>query len=110
MQRTPEIKYNLGLAYAADVGGWEDGIVARVNYTHQSKMYWAPDNISYEPGYGLLDASVRIQPPSENWAVTLWGKNLTDELYSQLGLPFLGDLVEVWGPPRTYGVDFTYSF
>ena len=58
----------------------------------------------------LLDASIRIQPPEGNWALTLWGKNLTDELYSQLGLPFLGDLVEVWGPPRTYGVDFTYSF
>ena len=83
---------------------------ARVNYTHQSKLYWGPDNVSFEPAYGLLDASVRLQSPSANWAVTLWGKNLTDELYSQLGLPFLGDLVEVWGPPRTYGVDFSYSF
>jgi iron complex outermembrane receptor protein len=110
MQRTPKNKYNLGLVYAADVGGWEDGVVARVNYSYQSKMYWGPDNVSYEPGYGLIDASVRVQPPGGPWAVTVWGKNLNDELYSQLGLPFLGDLVEVWGPPRTYGVDFTYSF
>jgi iron complex outermembrane recepter protein len=110
MQRTPKFKYNLGLVYAADLASWADALEARVNYTHQSKLYWGPDNISYEPGYGLLDASVRLQSPSANWAVTLWGKNLTDELYSQLGLPFLGDLVEVWGPPRTYGVDFTYSF
>jgi len=53
---------------------------------------------------------VKVQPPSARWSVTLWGKNLADEQYSQLGLPFLGDLVEVWGPPRTYGADFTYSF
>jgi iron complex outermembrane receptor protein len=110
MQRTPKTKYNVGLVYSADVGEWQDGVVARVNYTHQSKLYWGPDNVSYEPGYGLLDASVKVQPPAGNWSLTLWGKNLTDELYSQLGLPFLGDLVEVWGPPRTYGVDFTYSF
>jgi iron complex outermembrane receptor protein len=110
MQRTPKFKYNLGVVYATDLPNWPDALEARVNYTHQSKLYWGPDNVSFEPGYGLLDASVRLQSPSANWAVTLWGKNLTDELYSQLGLPFLGDLVEVWGPPRTYGVDFTYSF
>jgi iron complex outermembrane receptor protein len=110
MQRTPKTKYNVGLVYSADVGSWQDGIVARVNYTHQSKLYWGPDNVSYEPGYGLVDASVKVQPPSAHWSVTLWGKNLADEQYSQLGLPFLGDLVEVWGPPRTYGADFTYSF
>ncbi len=110
MQRTPKFKYNLGLDYAMTVGQWADGLVARLNYTYQDKLYWGPDNVSYEPGYGLLDASLRLQPANANWALTLWGKNLTDELYSQLGLPFLGDLVEVWGPPRTYGVDFTYSF
>lgn len=110
MQRTPKTKYNLGLDYAMGTGEWSEGITLRVNYSHQSKIFWAPDNISYEPAYGLLDASVRIQKPGSNWMLTLWGKNLDDQLYSQLGLPFLGDLVEVWGPPRTYGVDFTYSF
>jgi iron complex outermembrane receptor protein len=110
MQRTPKLKYNLGGTYSVDLGGGDGNLQMRVNYTHQSKIYWGPDNVSYEPSYGLLDASVRVQPPGQKWNLTLWGKNLTDELYSQLGLPFLGDLVEVWGPPRTYGVDFTYPF
>lgn len=110
MQRTPEFKYALALDYTADVGHWSDGLVARVHCVHQSKIYWAPDNISYAPGYGVLDASLRLQSPEASWTLTLWGKNITDELHSQLGLPFLGDLVEVWGPPRTCGVDFTYSF
>ena len=110
MQRTPERKYNLGLDWMIDVGTWTDGLMARVNYTHQSEIYWGPDNVSYEPGYGLLDASIRVQKPDANWGLNFWAKNITDKLYSQLGLPFLGDLVEVWGPPRTYGVDFTYSF
>ena len=59
MQRTPKFKYNLGLVYSTDLANWQDGLEARVNYTHQSKLYWGPDNISFEPAYGLFDASVR---------------------------------------------------
>jgi len=110
MQRSPKLKYNLSADYALDLGDWPKALVAHVNYTHQSKLYWAPDNISFEPGYGTLDASLRLQPPQAHWAVTVWGKNLSNKLYSVGGLPFLGDLVNVWGPPRTYGVDLTYSF
>jgi iron complex outermembrane receptor protein len=110
MQRSPKLKYNFSADYAIDVREWPKALVAHVNYTHQSKLYWAPDNISFEPGYGTLDASLRLQPPEQHWAVTVWGKNLSDKLYSVGGLPFLGDLVNVWGPPRTYGVDLTYSF
>ena len=49
MQRTPKFKYNLGLVYSTDLPNWPDGLEARVNYTHQSKLYWGPDNISFEP-------------------------------------------------------------
>ncbi len=110
MQRTPEFKYNVGFDYMFGAGSWDDAFTLRTNYTHQSKIYWEPRNVSYEPGYGLLDASLYVQPPNASWSLNFWGKNLTDELYSQLGLPFLGDLVEVWGAPRTYGVDFTWTF
>src|SRR5262249_44669050 len=37
MQRTPKFKYNLGLAYSADLGSRSDALEARINYTHQSK-------------------------------------------------------------------------
>ena len=110
MQRTPKTKYNVGFDYAFDVASWSRGATARVNYTRQSKIYWNPDNVSFEPGYGVLDASLHLQRPGARWSLTVWGKNLDDTLYSQLGLPFLGDIVEVWGPPRTYGIDYTYNF
>lgn len=110
MQRTPKTKFNLGAEYTANLAGSDKSLTARVNYTHQSKIFWNPDNISFEPGYGLVDASLRLAADNKRWAVTVWGKNLSNKLYSQLGLPFLGDLVNVWGAPRTYGVDLTYSF
>ena len=110
MQRTPKFKYSVGAEYAFGLGSSSRAVTARINYTHQDKLYWAPDNVSYQPGYGLLDASIKIAPEEARWSVTLWGKNLTNKLYSQVGLPFFGDLVNVWGAPRTYGVDLSYAF
>lgn len=44
--------------------------------------------------------------------VSLWGKNLTDKEYRNMGTDFggLGYAVASFGTPRTYGIDFTYHF
>lgn len=44
--------------------------------------------------------------------VSLWGRNLTDEEYRQWGIDFgtLGFAGAVYGEPRTYGIDITYSY
>jgi len=73
-------------------------------------MSWATDNISKEPAYGLLDARVSVGPESQRWAVAIWGKNLTDKLYRSHVIPFFGDEVSQFGPPRTYGLDLTLRY
>jgi iron complex outermembrane recepter protein len=42
--------------------------------------------------------------------VALYGKNLTDELFRTNIIPFFGEEVSQFGPPRTYGIDFSYKF
>ena len=44
--------------------------------------------------------------------VSAWGKNLTDEEYREWGIDFgsLGFAGNVFGKPRTYGVDVVYNF
>lgn len=44
--------------------------------------------------------------------VSLWGKNLTDKEYRNMGTDFggLGYAVASFGTPRTYGIDFNYHF
>ena len=44
--------------------------------------------------------------------VSLWGKNLTDEEYRNWGIDFgsLGWAGDVYGEPRTYGLDVVYSY
>jgi iron complex outermembrane receptor protein len=44
--------------------------------------------------------------------VSLWGKNLTDEEYRNWGIDFgtLGWAGNVYGEPRTYGLDVVYEY
>ena len=76
----------------------------------QSDMFWATDNIAKEDAYGLLDVRVALSPPSSPWAVALWGKNVTDELYRVNIISFFDQQVSQFAAPATYGVDFSLKF
>ena len=47
-----------------------------------------------------------------NLTFTLWGKNLTDDDYPTFGINLggLGPITQVYGEPRTYGLDVTYEY
>jgi iron complex outermembrane receptor protein len=44
--------------------------------------------------------------------ILLWGKNLTDEEYRVAGIDFggLGFAGNVYGEPKSYGIDLIYEF
>ena len=55
-----------------------------------------------------------IESDNESWRVSLFGKNVTDELVRDFGFasPFLfgNGFLATYAPPRTYGVELTYQF
>ncbi len=110
MQRTPETQVSGGVDYTMGLGSWGEALNFRLNYTWQSDMYWATDNIASEDSYGLLDARVALSPEGAPWQVAVWGRNVTDELYRTNIISFFGEEVSQFGVPRTYGVDFTFKF
>ncbi len=110
LQRTPETQLTGGVDLTLPVGQLGEALNFRVNYTWQSDMPWATDNIAQEDAYGLLDVRVALSPPSAPWAVAVWGKNVTDELYRTNIISFFGEEVSQFGVPRTYGVDFRWKF
>jgi iron complex outermembrane receptor protein len=110
LQRTPETQISTGIDWSLALGEWGNALNLRLNYTWQSDMFWATDNIAEEGSYGLIDASIALAPEGAPWQVALWGRNLDDELYRVNIIPFFGEEVSQFGPPRTYGVDFTYRF
>ena len=113
--RTPknqEYTLNAGVEYRRPlVGGFD--LALRVDYEHRGEKYWHPDNLNPMDDFGLVNA--RLGLDGERFGVTLWGKNLSDELFWQdynasafSGLPF-GD-IGFLSRGITWGADVEYRF
>lgn len=110
MQRTPKWQAALGAEVTADVGSWENALSARLSYRYQGKMPWAPENTSFEKGYGTLDGRVTLTSPTNGWSVSAFAKNLTDEVYRTNIIVFFNDEMSSFGPPRTFGLEVSAPF
>jgi iron complex outermembrane receptor protein len=110
LQRTPESQISAGVDLTLPVANLGNALRFTVNYAWQSELFWATDNIAKEASYGLLDARVALAPEDAPWSVALWGRNLADDLYRTNIIPFFGEEVSQFGPPRTYGVELSWKF
>ncbi|MFN6934091.1 MAG: TonB-dependent receptor, partial [Tsuneonella sp.] len=109
LQRTPRYQWNLGASFTTDVGDWQDGFSANVNYNRQGKLSWNPEGSANEPAYGLLDARISIKP-TDALTFSIWGRNITNELYRVNAIAFFGDEASRLGAPRQYGAEMTVRF
>ena len=82
---------------------------------HQGRIYFDQFNreINSQKGFTVINARVGYDSPDEVWYVAAYGKNLTDEEYteSRFEIAELGGTVfGVLGPPIEYGVEVGYNF
>lgn len=109
--RSPKNKFNIGAQYAFDVGEWR--AKARIDYAVQSKMYFDASNIANQTqeGFDNIDARFTLTAPDGDWSVSLWGKNLTDELVRTYATnyPLFQQLLVPYAPPRTYGLTLSFE-
>jgi iron complex outermembrane receptor protein len=110
LQRTPKTQISTGIDITLDAGAWQDALNLRADYTWQSNLFWATDNIAREPGYGLVDLRASLSPQDSNWSIAAYGKNVTGKLYRTNIISFFGEEVSQFGAPSTYGVDLTWKF
>jgi iron complex outermembrane receptor protein len=110
--RSPDYKYSVALNYNAALGnGAMLDFDASVSYSDNWYMEATNQGVSYMDDYSVVDASVRYTSGGGNWEVTLWGKNLGDELVTSHSIvSSFGGSVELFAPPRTYGVTANYRF
>jgi iron complex outermembrane receptor protein len=109
--RTPKWNYGLGVQYEFAVGA-AGSIRPRVDYTHQSKIYFNNSG-GVQDGYGLLSARISWESPDATWSAALFGTNLTDEEYFDGKLALQAALGREQGniaAPRQWGVSFRRSF
>jgi iron complex outermembrane receptor protein len=104
LQDTPDWTANIGATYT--VGP----ITAAASYYYNDGYYVDPGNRVREPHYNIVDASITWTSPNNHLSLKVWGKNLTNALYSeQLDATSTGDN-RVAAPPRTYGVTAGFHF
>lgn len=111
--KTTKYTGNLGLQYTVDISAeWEAN--ARVDIERRGRKYWHADNVESLNPLTLVNAKLSLE--SDAFTVSLWGHNLTDEIYfadfndlSYTGLPS-GQDIGFLAQPRSYGVNVSYQF
>lgn len=108
MPRAPDFVFSIALNYRIPVRSGELNV--GTNYWHTSTIYWTPDNLYPQRGYGLLGAQLSYRPRGDRWDIRLAGRNLT-------GVKYYTTMDELSGPSGTVGapgaprtVEFTVGF
>ena len=124
--RTPEWTFAIGGGYDFSVGSGM--LTARLDARYQSKVYFLPYGSDLDPinhiasnpiegvqeGYTTVNGRVTWLPGNGDWELSLYGINLTDEVYFNGKLPLIGlGLGREQGnvaAPRELGITITREF
>ena len=129
--QAPETTGNLGVEFVYPAFGNVD-FVSRVDWQYTGEMWFhtlqgeqtptiwnnlfgAPvfnQDLSKSSRDSFSTVDARIGLEADNWSVTAWGRNLTDEEYLQevIPAPEFGGSFNHPSALRSYGVDFSYRF
>jgi iron complex outermembrane receptor protein len=89
LRRTSRHTFNAGLQYTDRfVGAWE--WYTRWDYRYQSKQYQEMHNALWVPSVAIADA--RLGTRDDNWDISLWVRNLTNENSPLSAYAFQSDL------------------
>jgi iron complex outermembrane receptor protein len=110
MVRSPRNTFNSTLEYAHPVRNGLLRMRADVSWTDK---YFFEANEGLTPGtdqkdYSLFNVSATYE--TGPWSFSIWGKNLSDEVYRTTSLSFGAFTMEYLGLPRTYGVSIGWRY
>jgi iron complex outermembrane receptor protein len=118
--RTPELQFGADITYDTQLGTIGSlRAQASVYYQDENTFYYALPAVGLDPpgfdvspfdtvieSYTLIDAFVTYTHSSDKWYFSIYGKNLTDEIYHNAS-QYVGGLwtFSTYAPPRTYGAE-----
>ncbi|MCR9180049.1 MAG: TonB-dependent receptor [Erythrobacteraceae bacterium] len=94
--RVPAVTWGMGLVHELLLGNSE--ILTRVNYQYRDEFAFTDDNFGYIQDMSNLEANITWVTPLEGLSLSLYGRNLFDEV--QAG----GDTQLPFGGPNSTGV------
>ncbi len=111
LQMVPENTTSAALTFDHSIG--DAGYLTwRGSYSYMDEVASDDFNFLIVPDYELYNASVSYTNAAENLKVSLFGRNLKDEVYSHFGFDntSIGSRTVWLAPPRTYGLEVVYNF
>lgn len=115
LTEAPKMQIHIGAQYEISLGS-SGTLTPRVDYSHTSSKYARPFNLATDriPAYGRTNASLSWKSVDGNWAGELYVQNIENKdvlnSFSDTS-PFLNyQHLEVFLPPRTYGIRLTRRF
>jgi iron complex outermembrane receptor protein len=105
---TPETSVTALVRYDQSLGDMGSAFV-QGTAAYKSSVFFTPDNSSFleQEAYTLVSARIGYSHPSDQWGVSLFGNNLTDEEYVNFAVDLsdFGLVSQFVGAPRTYGIE-----
>ncbi|WP_431469646.1 TonB-dependent receptor [Sphingosinithalassobacter sp. LHW66-3] len=80
------------------------------SYRTETHSDFGEDPLFRIPDYALVNGSFGIASANGGWALTVWGRNITDTYYWTSVVDNQNLNVRYAGMPRTYGASFTFNF
>ena len=111
LARGSKEQYSLGLNFFNNFdSGW--AMTARVDANYQSKQFLTPLNLGWVPSRTIMNGSLSLLGPSDHWDISLWGKNLTDEIYpgNAFVIGVFNQYMVGLGARRSFGATVKYLF
>lgn len=109
---SPKLSYSLTADYSVLIGGiYELGAGVDYHYVDETNSSIESDPIFAHPDYGVTNARIRFGRRSNEWMVTLWGKNILSEYVVNSVHQGVGDLkYRITGMPQTYGITLGLNY
>lgn len=107
--RAPEWTYSASATYDHSLGD-AGSLVGRVSYIYTDDTPMNDANRYTLDAYELVDASLTWSSVDGKLSASLWGKNLTNEIYGLSGTTSSTFTFIFQSLPRTYGAEVVYRF
>lgn len=113
LPNTSEWQYGASISYEFALS---EGLTLRphLDWSYRSSLELdaAGEPLLHQPGYSLVNAVLTLTPPNERWAISLSGRNLTDEEYLVAGLAQynIGEIEGQYARPREWALSLKYRF
>lgn len=103
----PDSTFNLGITYNFELSGDWAGFI-RTDYQRLGDTWFYPENFASRDPINLVNLNLGLVNETTGWEITIWGKNVTDELYVSEAVQPPG--VHFYSKPLQMGVNLTKRF